>query len=248
MRQAAAVVTGAGGAIGSAICARLGSSGYHVVGVDHKATGNESVSSFIRLDLQELSRSSAEEISEYKNTLLDAIGEERSLQLLVNNAATQRLSPFAELSIEDWRSSLDVNLTGPFLLCQILLAQLAKHNGSIVNVGSIHSYLTKPGFVAYATSKAALEGFTQALAVEVGKDVRVSSILPAAVDTPMLRAGFDDDKAVETLSAYHPSGSIASAKEIAEMVLWLSTSKLKSMNGASIRADGGIGSRLHDPY
>lgn len=248
MKEPAAIVTGASGAIGSAICARLTRAGFHVVGVDLQPQCNETAASFIKLDLARLAHSNADAQSDCRRLINEAVGDGRSLKLLVNNAATQRLACFSEISLADWQSSLDVNVTAPFLLCQMFLEDLAEASGAILNIGSIHSSLTKAGFIAYAASKAALEGLTQALAVEIGKDVRVNAILPAAVDTPMLRAGFNNDKEkIDLLSAYHPTGQIASVEQIAEIVLWLSESDIQCMNGASIRADGGIGARLHDP-
>jgi NAD(P)-dependent dehydrogenase (short-subunit alcohol dehydrogenase family) len=248
VRESAAIVTGAAGAIGSAICLRLSRAGFHVVGIDIQTPQDETTASFIKFDLARLAHDKADVIDECRQLLLGAVGSQRSIKLLVNNAATQKVCRFSEISLSDWQSTLAINVTAPFLLSQMLLPHLSKVEGAIVNIGSIHASQTKPGFVAYATSKAGLEGLTQALAVEVGELVRVNSILPAAVDTPMLREGFMNEKEkIDLLSAYHPTGCIASSEEVAEIVLWLASSELKCMNGASIRADGGIGARLHDP-
>lgn len=245
--EPAAIVTGAAGAIGSAICARLSRAGYHVVGLDMKAPAEGTSAAFIEFDLARLAHQ-AEARDECRRRLQDAVGSERPLKLLVNNAATQRLGSVAELSISDWQSSLDINVTAPFVLSQMLLGPLASGCGTIVNIGSIHACLTKPGFSAYASSKAALEGLTQALAVEIGEQVRVNSILPGAVDTPMLRAGFAErPEGLRALSRYHPNGRIANVEEVAEVVHWLAGAGVKCLNGTSIRADGGVGARLHDP-
>lgn len=247
MTQPAAIVTGAAGAIGNAICARLSRAGYHVVGLDIKAPAEATSAAFVEFDLSRLAHQ-AEERDECRQRLREAVGSERQLKLLVNNAATQRLGATSEVSFSDWQSSLDVNVTAPFVLSQMLLDPLAEAKGVIVNIGSIHARLTKPGFVAYATTKAALEGLTRALAVDVGDRVRVNAISPAAVDTPMLRAGFTEQSTeFEDLSECHPTGRIAGSNEIAEIVLWLAEGDAVCINGSSLSADGGIGVRLHDP-
>ena len=103
------------------------------------------------------------------------------------SCATPKRS-FEQLGLADWQETLDVNLMAPVAISRALLPQLKRQRGSIVHIGSIHSQLTKPGFTAYATSKAALAGLTRAMAVELGGSVRVNAIEPAAIATPMLEA------------------------------------------------------------
>jgi NAD(P)-dependent dehydrogenase (short-subunit alcohol dehydrogenase family) len=118
----------------------------------------------------------------------------------------------------------------------------------VVNIGSIHSALTKPRFTCYATSKAALGGLTRSLAVELGGTVRVNELNPAATDTPMLRAGFEGKPgAFERLAAVHPAGRIAAPDEVARAALFLTSDAASFINGESLRVDGGVGVRLHDP-
>src|SRR3546814_11203245 len=95
------------------------------------------------------------------------------------------------LSRENWRSTLDVNLLAPFLWAQAFLPELEAVQGTVLNISSIHARLTKPNFIAYATSKAALCGMTRAMAVELGARVRVNAIGTEAIDRPTLRGGFD---------------------------------------------------------
>ena len=150
--------------------------------------------------------------------------------------------------MQDWHDTLDVNLLAPFLLTQALLNNLERGNGSVVNISSVHARATKPGFVCYATSKAALAGLTRALAVDLGSRVRVNSINPAAVITPMLLEGFKgrDDQYAE-LAKMHPLGRIAEPSEIAQMAVFLASNKASFISGTAFNVDGGILSRLHDP-
>ena len=167
---------------------------------------------------------------------------------VVHNAAVQRLGPFEQLRLPDWQHTLDVNLTAPVAISRALLPQLKRQRGSIVHIGSIHSQLTKPGFTAYATSKAALAGLTRAMAVELGGSVRVNAIEPAAIATPMLEAGFAKNPDLRAqLDEFHPIGSIGSPDDVARTVLFLLDPANSFLNGCVLALGGGIHSRLHDP-
>jgi NAD(P)-dependent dehydrogenase (short-subunit alcohol dehydrogenase family) len=141
-----------------------------------------------------------------------------------------------------------VNLIAPFVLIRELLSCLSNANGSVVNINSIHGTLTKPGFVCYATSKAALGGLTKSTAVELGGQVRVNAINPAATATPMLVAGFEDkESALRELGRMHPIGRIAKPEEIAQAAVFLASEQASFITGACLNVDGGMAARLHDP-
>ena len=115
-------------------------------------------------------------------------------------------------------------------------------------MSSVHATATKPGFIAYATSKTALVGLTRSLAVDLGPRVRVNCILPAATDTPMLRAGFEGNpQGLAELGAMHPIGRIATPEEVAHVAVFLASKDAAVITGAAFAIDGGIGGRLHDP-
>jgi NAD(P)-dependent dehydrogenase (short-subunit alcohol dehydrogenase family) len=170
------------------------------------------------------------------------------LHALVNNAAAQVLGGVDDLTRDDWVYTLDVNLLAPFVWTQALLPFLEAAGGCVVNISSIHARLTKQGFVAYATSKAALSGMTRAMAVDVGHRVRINAIEPAAISTPMLAAGFADrPDLMEQLEQAHPAHRIGDPSEVAALAIALCVPGSAFVNGACIPVDGAIGSRLHDP-
>ena len=172
----------------------------------------------------------------------------KPLRALIHNAATQRLAPFSELSAQDWLESLIVNTIAPALISREFLAELIHQSGSIVHIGSVHSQLTKPGFTAYATSKAALAGLTRAMAVELGAKIRVNAIEPAAIATPMLDAGFADAQHLKAgLEACHPTASIGTPSDVARAVMFLLDPANSFLNGCVLPLGGGIHHRLHDP-
>ena len=170
------------------------------------------------------------------------------LKVLVNNAALQLLGSVPEISLSDWERTLRLNVTTPFRLAQAFLPELQSANGTVINVGSVHARATKREFVAYATSKAALHGLTQAMAVDLGGKLRVLCVAPAAVGTEMLHDGFAGrPEAFAELAAMHPAGRIAQPAEIARSIVSLSQEPFMFATGATIWLDGGILSRLCDP-
>ena len=205
----AVLVTGAAGDIGRALCAGFSKAGYFVIATDFEQRSGECTGDvFVGADLAELARDETyrEKFAAEVNAALSG----RSLKGLVNNAAVQKLAHLDEMASADFRQALDVNVTAPMLLVQLFAGRLEEARGSVVNVGSIHARLTKPAFVAYATSKAALAGLTRALAVDLGGRVRVNAIQPAAVETAMLLEGFRGKRDIyPALEASHPVNRLA---------------------------------------
>lgn len=247
MTGLAAIITGAAGGIGHALCRAFVEVGYYVVGSDQSEPGEVMPNySHVPVDLnrfctdEELRAAAISRIRE-------ALGS-RKLGVLINNAALQIVKPAEQLTVEDWTRTLNVNLVAPFLLTQAFLPELEAAKGSVINIGSIHAVLTKPEFAAYATSKSALSGLTRSLAVELGRRIRVNAICPAAIATPMLLEGFaGKDRALAELEGMHPVRRIGDPAEVAALALFLASDAARFINGAEIGLDGGIRARLHDP-
>lgn len=241
----AAIVTGAAGGIGSALCRAFRGAGLRTIGLDIGSTRPD-CDAYVEADLERLCVD-AQYRRETTNKLIGEL-DEAELHALVNNAAVQILGRSDELTTEAWQRTLNVNVLAPFLLAQALLPRLEAGHGSVVNISSIHATLTKPGFVAYATSKAALVGLTRSMAVDLGARVRVNAICPAAIATPMLLDGFKQSaSALGALAGMHPLGRIGTPDEVANAALFLASPEARFISGAVLDVDGGIGGRLHDP-
>ena len=243
----AVLVTGAAGGIGEALCAAFHGAGWRVVATDFRKPAPPQADAFIDIDLETLATDDRA-LAGFKGQVQNALGGEM-LAALINNAAVQILGGTASVSAKDWERTLRVNLTAPFCLVQTFLADLEAANGVVINVGSVHAQATKPGFVSYATSKAAVHGLTRALAVDLGPRVRAVCLAPAAVATPMLLAGFADDaQAIADLKNMHPAGRLAQPNEIAEAAVAIADKPFLFSTGSTFWLDGGILSRLHDPH
>lgn len=241
-----AVITGVAGAIGAAIAARFVNAGYRVCGIDRVGPPGTGLDLFLEVDLREL----VDDESVLRDTLarIRAWLEGRGLRALVNNAAHQHVSREHPMPAEALRKSYDINVVAPYLLVAHLAAELERADGGVVNVGSVHARLSKPGFIAYATTKAALSSLTRGLALDFEQRFRVNAVEPASVATPMLVDGFraHPDKLRE-LERLHPQRRIASPSEVAELVFQINSNALRFLHGSCIDMSGGIGARLHDP-
>ena len=238
-----AIITGVLGGIGSELAKKFKEEGYFVYGLDIRSSEIHEASKLIVFDLNKFSQG-----GDYYPKWADFFKNEfQNVDVLINNAAVQLLGSIEKIRLQDWEETLRVNLTGPLLLSQLLLDKLEQSKGCIINIGSIHHQLTKPNFVSYATSKSALIGLTKALAVDLQGRVRVNAISPAAIETAMLRAGFDNDEnAIDELRKIHPVQRIGYPSDVAKMALFLASDNSGFIHGANLSLDGGISSVLKD--
>lgn len=243
--QRYALVTGSSGDVGQAICRVFQREGIYVIGIDRREL-HTNVDHFIHEDLRYFYR--REQVrTRVISTICDIIGSD-GLYTLVNNAAIQLLHHVEDVTEADWDETLETNLLAPFGLIQQLLPNLERAGGSVVNISSIHATATKPEFVCYATSKAALSGLTRALAIDLGPRLRVNAIHLAATRTGMLVDGFKNNPdGLAELEAMHPLGRIAEPEEVAEACLFLASDRASFISGSAWQIDGGISGRLHDP-
>jgi NAD(P)-dependent dehydrogenase (short-subunit alcohol dehydrogenase family) len=241
------LITGAAGGIGRALVQEFHAANYAVIATDRMVKPADlPCTHYFQADL-------AQTVSdaEYGNRVLEevksAIGS-NGLHALVNNAAIQILGGTDALSRDDWQHTLNVNLLAPFFWAQALLPELETAKGCIVNISSIHARLTKKNFVAYATSKAALSGMTRAMAVDLGPRVRVNAIEPAAIETEMLKAGFENEQELfQLLKNCHPQHRIGQSAEVARLAFAIVAGGINFMHGTAVGLDGGIGACLFDP-
>ena len=243
MKKGTVLITGVSGGIGKSLADGFKNAGYYVIGLDVIENPNSNIDKFLLSDLDKYAVD-----LEYRNKInTQILSYTNDIEVLINNAAVQILDHIKELKIEDWKKTMNVNLTAPLLLSQLLAPQLEANNGNIINIASIHQQQTKPGFISYASSKSALIGLTKALAIDFNGKVRVNAISPAAIDTEMLRAGFaNDESKIEQLNAIHPSGRIGKPDEVAQVALFIADVKSGFINGSNISLDGGISVVLKD--
>lgn len=166
-----------------------------------------------------------------------------SLDVMINNAGIENEVPSQELSADDWRKVLDVNLTGAFLGSREAISYMLEHEirGTVINISSVHEMIPWPHFVHYAASKGGIKMMTETLALEFApKGIRVNNIGPGAINTPINETKFADEEARAGVEALIPMGYIGKPEEIAAVAAWLASSESSYVTGITLFADGGM--------
>ena len=169
------------------------------------------------------------------------------LHVLYNNASVflnKVDGPVTELAEETWEKVLAINLRSVFLCCKYGIPLMVRSGGgSIINTGSSASLMGIPGCDAYTATKGATVSLTRSLAVEYGPEgIRVNCICPAGVETEMLKASSLDDPKFDAVDFFKraPLGRLGTPEEVAHLAVFLASDESSYINGAILRADGGI--------
>ncbi len=241
------LVTGAGSGIGRAVALAFAAEGARIVVAGRsrapldetvaliEAAGGTAVA--VTADV-----SKAEEVKALVRTAVDRHG---SLDVAVNNAGVfLGGGPVAELSEADWRTLLDINVTGVLLALQAEIAAMRgqEGGGAIVNIASnFGAHLRLPGVAGYLTTKAAVSALSRAAALDhIADGVRINAVSPGATDTTMslLPGETEADRAVR-MKASNPLGRVSSTEEVAAAVLYLASEDAGSVVGTDLVIDGG---------
>jgi NAD(P)-dependent dehydrogenase (short-subunit alcohol dehydrogenase family) len=194
---------------------------------------------------------------QWRLVIAEVVRGNGGLNILVNNAGGASIRPLESLSIDDWKRDIDVNLNGAFLGIKEALdvmresARRTPVGGAIVNIASVSALIGSPGMPAYSAGKGGLRLFTKAIAVDFarrGYGIRVNSIYPGLIDTPLTKPLFESRKTdAENLEAArarilerYPIGRIGRADEIAGVVSFLAGDDSSYMVGAELVVDGGL--------
>lgn len=196
---------------------------------------------FVKVDI-----SNSEDVQAMVKFTVDTFGK---LDVAVNNAAlTPDDKPVAEFDEEYWNRLIAVDLTGTALCMKYELQQMQKqgNGGSIINISSVSGFRPQPNTIAYVAAKHGVVGMTKVAAMENGPlNIRVNSVAPGAIDTPMLRGALEQFGLTE--EEYAPQLSLLNRfglpDEIAQASLWLASDASSYVTGTTIHADAGYTSR-----
>ncbi len=231
-----AVVTGAAGGIGQAICRRLAADGFAVAGLDLREPDLSEVPGGRAYSVDIRDAGSVRQAADRIRTDLGAPW------LLVNAAGVFSIQYVTDLREEEWDRILDTNLKGPFLTCrEFLPAMIEARDGCIVNIASTAGVRGGRKRAAYCASKGGLVLLTRSLAVDHGRDgIRVNCVCPGLIDTEMADWIRHDAAAMADFSASTPAGRIGQPADIADAVCFLASDRAGYLQGSVIMVDGGV--------
>jgi glucose 1-dehydrogenase len=248
-----ALVTGASSGIGRAIALALGDAGADVVinyvsdedkaqalAEEIRAKGARAM--IVRADVSDEAQVAA--------MFRGMIAEFGTIDILVNNAGLQQDAPFHELTLAQWNRVLAVNLTGQFLCSREAVREFMRRGvkpevscsaGKILCISSVHEVIPWAGHVNYAASKGGVMLMMKSLAQEVAPyRIRVNSICPGAIRTPINMAAWDTPTAYQELMKLIPYKRIGEAEEIGRATVWLASDYADYVHGISLFVDGGM--------
>jgi glucose 1-dehydrogenase len=246
------LITGASSGIGKAVAIRFAQEGANVaINYNSGADGAEAT----RAEAEKASKASGHpgnhltvqgDVADEQQVLrmfaqtLDKLG---SLDILVNNAGIQKPVPSEELEVRDFDRIIGVNLRGAFLCAREAIRHFLakKRAGVIVNNSSVHEIIPKPKYLPYSVSKGGLENLTRTLALEYAdRNIRVNSVAPGAIVTPINNAWINDPKARAEVESHIPMGRPGTAEEIAGVFAFLASDEASYITGQTLFACGGL--------
>jgi glucose 1-dehydrogenase len=248
-----ALVTGASSGIGAGVARALAAAGAKVA-VNYRS-GREAAEALAAEIVERGGEAFAVEADVSSETAVEDMVAETvrrfdRLDILVANSGIQKDASFREMSLDDWKRVIDVNLTGQFLTCRAAVRQflaqdeqpdLSRARGKIICMSSVHEVIPWAGHVNYAASKGGIMLMMKSLAQEVAPDrIRVNSIAPGAIRTPINKDAWDTEEALQKLLTLIPYRRIGEPEDVAKATVWLASDESDYVTGTTLFVDGGM--------
>ncbi len=250
-----AIITGASSGIGAGIAKSLAAAGAIVV-LNHPMAATKDAADAV---LAEITNAGGTGITyqcdvskeqEVVDMFSDVVKQFGTVDILINNAGLQRDSPFNEMTLAQWNFVIGVNLTGQFLCAREAIKEFlrtgivpgkSKAAGKIICISSVHEVIPWGGHANYAASKGGIMLMMKSIAQEFApKKIRINSICPGAIQTPINKSAWDTPGALESLLTLIPYQRIGQPEDIGKTAVWLASDDADYITGASIFVDGGM--------
>jgi meso-butanediol dehydrogenase/(S,S)-butanediol dehydrogenase/diacetyl reductase len=233
----AAIVTGGSSGIGRAITEAFVAAGAKVVIGNRNEDQGEAIAAeldceFVRTDVSEYAQ-----VEALVEATVDAFG---SLDVIVNNAGVASEHNVEDMSLDEWNRVVDIDLDGVMHGTRAAMPYLRESDGSIINIASIYGLVGGRGAAAYSAAKGGVVNFTQQVAVDYAEEgVRVNSICPGFVETPMTEDLLEQERFYNYVLDETPMNRPAQPEEIAPLAVFLASDDASYMTGVNIPVDGG---------
>jgi 3-oxoacyl-[acyl-carrier protein] reductase len=231
-----AIVTGAGRGLGRATARRLAADGHHVVAVDLDAESAKSAASEVGGEARQCDVTDPAQCQALAASLDGA-------DILVNNAGIWRFAAFLDITPEDARAVVDVNVLGVLFASQAIVPlMIQRGGGAIVNLSSAAAFTNSPGIGIYPATKAAVVSLTKQMALELGEhQIRVNAVGPGLIETEGTAANFSGERKRERAKNV-PLLRTGEPRDIADVIAFLVSDDARYVSGQLIYADGGVSS------
>ena len=244
-----AIITGSSTGIGRAIAIRFAAEGANVV-INYNRSAEEADETRALAKAARMSpgrelivHADVADEQQVQSLFAQTLKDFGTLDILINNAGIQKECPSHEIAAADFDRILGVNLRGPFLCSREAIRHFLSRNspGVIVNNSSVHEIIPKPQYLPYSVSKGGLENLTRTLALEYAdRKIRVNSVGPGAIITPINRAWIDDPRAKAVVESHIPMSRAGEAEEIAAVFAFLASDEASYITGQTLYACGGL--------
>jgi glucose 1-dehydrogenase len=248
-----ALVTGASSGIGSGVALALARAGADVV-VNYASSvagAQKVVDEIAAMGRNAIAvKADVSQEAEVEAMFAETLKAFGTLDILVNNAGLQQDAPFTEMTLAQWNKVIGINLTGMFLCSHRAVKEFLRRGvkpevssacGKIICMSSVHEIIPWAGHVNYASSKGGVKLFMQSLAQELApQKIRVNSIGPGAIQTPINRSAWDTKEALDSLLTLIPYGRIGVPEDIGKAAVWLASDDSDYVNGQTLFVDGGM--------
>jgi|TARA_B100000795_G_scaffold242370_1_gene205614 3-oxoacyl-[acyl-carrier protein] reductase len=233
------IVTGASGGIGNSIVEKLHNIGANILATGTKIEKLEDLKEkFKNIKILKFDISQHDKIEEFINIATEELGG--SLDCIVNNAGITKDNLAIRMSLEEWTKVIDLNLTSTFLMSKYSIKKMLKNkSGKIINITSVVGHTGNIGQANYTASKAGIVAMSKSLAIEYAKkNINVNCISPGFIDTAMTEQ--INEKFKETIIAKIPASRLGKPEDIANTVVFLTSSESDYINGETIHVNGGM--------
>jgi len=255
LQNQVAIVTGASSGIGAGVAKSLAAAGAAVV-VNYPVPAVKDAAEAVLAEIIAeggkgmTSQCDVSKEPEVQKMFADTIKTYGTVDILINNAGLQKDAPFEEMSLDQWNFVLSVNLTGQFLCAREAIREFLRRGvdpkrsiaaGKIIHMSSVHEVIPWAGHANYAASKGGVMLLMKSLAQEFAwKKIRINSICPGAIQTPINRQAWDTPEALKALLTLIPYQRIGKPEDIGNVAVWLSSDESDYVNGTSLFVDGGM--------
>lgn len=245
------LVTGAAAGIGAGIATRFAEAGYALALFDIDAAGARAMADRLSSHAQTLAiHGDVAKEDDAQRAVETAASQLGRIDVLVNNAGIEVTGSVENLTAQDWDRQIGVNLRGVFLMSKYAIPIIARHGGAIVNISSVHAFVSWADSAAYDAAKAGIIGLTRAMALDHGRQgIRVNAICPGYIDTPLMERWLatlpNREETFEQVRGFHPVGRIGTPADIAEAALFLASDAASFISGASLVVDGAMTAAGH---